>query len=93
MRAGKGEPSSQSEDAERDFWATHSAAKFIDSLPAVEIEIVAPRRKRERIALPASDLDAIKKLAKQVWVPYQELIRTWLRERLGRETAGIAQVH
>ena len=78
-------PTFKTEDSEREYWATHSAAEFIDTLPAVEIEIVAPRRKRDQLALPTSDLDAIKQLAKRKGVPYQRLMRTWLRERLKHE--------
>ena len=78
----------RTEDAERKYWATHSAAEFIDTLPAVEIEIIAPRRKREQLALPANDLDAIKKLAKRKGLPYQHLMRTWLQERLENELSA-----
>lgn len=81
-------PTFKSEDAERKYWATHSAAELIDALPAVEIEIVTPRRQREHIALPSSELDAIKKIARRKNVPYQRLIQTWLLERLQSETVG-----
>ncbi len=81
-------PEFKSEDAERKYWATHSAAPFIDALPAVEIEITTPHRKREQIALPADDLEAIKRIAKRRGVLPQQLIRTWLQERLQFETTG-----
>ena len=81
-------PEFKNEDAERKYWATHSAAEFIDTLPAVEIEIVTPRRQREQIALPTNDLEAIKKLAKRKRMPYRRLIKMWLQERLQLETAG-----
>ena len=80
-------PTFKTEDAERAYWATHSAAEFIDTLPAAEIEIVTPRRKRERLELPADDLDAIKRVAKRIGVPYRRLMRMWLRERLQHETS------
>jgi predicted DNA binding CopG/RHH family protein len=80
-------PSFKTEDAERKYWATHSAAEFIDALPAVDIEIVTPRRKHEQIALPANDLDAIKKIARRKRMSYQQLMQTWLLERLQSETA------
>jgi predicted DNA binding CopG/RHH family protein len=78
----------KTEDAERKYWATHSAAESLDALPAIEIEIVAPHRKREQLALPANDLDAIKKLAKRKGLPYQRLMRTWLQERLKNELSA-----
>ncbi len=81
-------PTFKAEDEERAYWATHSAAEFIDMLPAVQIEIVAPRRKRERFELPANDLDAIKQVARRRGVPYRHLMRTWLRERLRHETSA-----
>jgi hypothetical protein len=56
-------PRFKSEDTERKYWATHSAVEFIDTLPAVEIEMVVPHHKREQIALPMDDLNAIKRLA------------------------------
>jgi len=82
-------PNFRTEDAERQYWATHSAAEFIDALPAVEIEIVAPRRRRERIALSADALRAIKTIARHRKMPYQRLMQTWLLERLQTETLGV----
>ncbi len=81
-------PTFKTEEAERKYWATHSAAGFINALPAVEIEVVAPRRKRERVVLPSRDLDAIKKLAKRKRMPYQRLVRKWLQERLKHEMSA-----
>lgn len=79
-------PQFKTEDAERKYWVTHSAAEFIDTLPAVEIEIVAPRRQREQIALPTHDLNAIKKLARRQGIAYPQLIKAWILERLRHET-------
>ncbi len=81
-------PTFKSKDDERKYWAIHSAAEFIDTLPEVEIEIIAPRHRREQIALPAADLEAIKKLAKRKGVPHQRLTQMWLRERLKNETGA-----
>jgi predicted DNA binding CopG/RHH family protein len=79
-------PTFKTEDAEREYWATHSAAELIDSLPAVEVEIITPRRKREQIALSEGDLEAIKKIARRKKIPHQQLMQTWLLERLHHET-------
>ncbi len=44
-------PAFKTEPAERKYWATHSAAEFIDTLPAVDIEIVAPKTRTGRITI------------------------------------------
>ena len=81
-------PTFKTEDAERKYWASHSAAQFIDALPPVEIEVVTQRRERGRIALDTAELEAIKKVARRKKMPYQELMRTWLLERLRNESAA-----
>ena len=79
-------PTFKSEAAEREYWATHSAAEIIDSLPAVEIEIITPRRQREQIALSSDDLEAIKKIARRKKISHRQLMQAWLLERLHSET-------
>lgn len=81
-------PEFANEDEEREYWATHSAAEYIDTLPVVKAEVSRPWPKREQIRfrMYPQYLEAIKKAAERKGVPYQVLMQTWLMERLSEET-------
>ncbi|MBU1487920.1 BrnA antitoxin family protein [bacterium] len=81
-------PVFKNEDEEREFWATHSTAEYIDTLPPVEIKITASRSKKGEANLKISAwyLGAIRKVAQKKGVSSQALVQTWLMERLTQET-------
>ena len=63
------------------FWDTHDLTDFEEQLEEVP-EPVFERQRIVRIPLPARDVEAVKKLAKSRGVPYTDLLREWVLERV-----------
>ncbi len=63
------------------FWDTHDLTDFEDQLQEVA-EPVFERQTVVKVPLPATDVAAVKKLAKSKGVGYTELIREWVREKV-----------
>ncbi len=77
----------ENEDAEREFWATHDSTDYVDwssAQPAVYPNL-KPTTRTISLRLPQSMLNELKLLANQRDVPYQSLIKIFLRERIDRE--------
>jgi predicted DNA binding CopG/RHH family protein len=71
-------PDFSSEDEERDFWATHDSADYLDwrqAKPAVFARL-KPATKMISLRLPESMLNELRLLANKRDVPYQSLIKT-----------------
>ncbi len=80
-------PRFENEDAEREFWATHDSTDYVDwnsAQPAVYPNL-KPTTRTISLRLPRSMLNELKLLANQRDVPYQSLIKIFLRERIDRE--------
>ena len=81
-------PHFESEDEEREFWATHDSTEFIDwdraernpSFPNLK-----PSTRSVSIRLPESLLAQLKMLANKKDVPYQSLMKTFLAEKVREE--------
>jgi predicted DNA binding CopG/RHH family protein len=80
-------PDFQSEDEEREFWATHDSADYVDWDRAQTLIFpeLKPTTKTISLRLPESMLSELRLLANQRDVPYQSLIKVFLRERIDRE--------
>lgn len=80
-------PKFKTEDAERDFWATHDSTEYIDWSKATEVVFpnLKPSTETISIRLPQYLLARIKQLANSKDVPYQSLIKVFLAERVERE--------
>ncbi len=80
-------PNFQSEAAERKFWETHDSTEFLDWSQANRVIFPNLKLSTETISLrlPQSMLSEIKLLANKRDVPYQSLIKVFLRDRLDRE--------
>ena len=86
-------PSFKSEKAEREFWAKHDSAEYVDwnrgrrmSLPSLQ-----PSVRTISLRLPESMLEDLKVLANRDDVPYQSLIKMFLADRIRREQGGAPQ--
>jgi len=77
----------QSEDQEREYWATHDAADEIDWSRATRATLskLKPSVRTISLRLSESMLEALKTLANKQDVPYQSLIKVFLAERIERE--------
>ena len=80
-------PEFRSEDAEREFWATHDSTEFVDwragrrrTFPNLK-----PTLRTISLRLPVHMIEDLKVLANKRDVPYQSLLKVFLAERLEKE--------
>ncbi len=80
-------PTFKSEDAEREFWATHDSTDYIDwgKADRVTFSNLKPSVKKISLRLPESMLEELKLLANKKDVPYQSLLKIFLAERIEKE--------
>jgi predicted DNA binding CopG/RHH family protein len=80
-------PEFKNEDEERTFWAENDSSEYVDWSKAEHA--VFPNLKLTTRAislrLPESMLDELRQMANQRDVPYQSLIKVFLRERMDQE--------
>lgn len=87
MPRNKQIPKFDSEDEERDFWATHDSTDYVDWSKAkpVTLSNLKPSTKTISVRLPESLLEELKLLANKRDVPYQSLLKIFLAERVKQE--------
>lgn len=80
-------PKFRNEEAEREFWASHDSAEFIDWRKAERVALpkLKPSSQTISLRLPKPMLDRLKLLANKRDVPYQSLLKTFLADRLKAE--------
>jgi predicted DNA binding CopG/RHH family protein len=80
-------PEFKNEDEERDFWASHDSASYIDWKKAKRVTLpnLKPSVKKISLRLPESMLEELKLLANKRDVPYQSLLKIFLSERIEKE--------
>jgi predicted DNA binding CopG/RHH family protein len=80
-------PEFQSEDEEREFWATHDSTEFIDWRSARHRTFpnLKPTLRTISLRLPVCMIEDLKVLANKRDVPYQSLLKVFLAERLEKE--------
>jgi predicted DNA binding CopG/RHH family protein len=83
----KATPKFTSEDAEREFWATHDSADFVNWRTARRVVLanLRPSTRTISLRLPESMLAELKLLANSRDVPYQSLVKVFLAERIRQE--------
>ena len=80
-------PEFKNEEEERQFWATHDSSEYVDWSKSRRALFpnLKPTTRAISLRLPASMLDELRQLANQSDVPYQSLIKVFLRERIDME--------
>lgn len=80
-------PEFENEDEEREFWASHDSAEYLDWEKAEQVVFpkLKPSTKTISLRIPESMLDEIRLLANKRDIPYQSLIKVFLRERIDSE--------
>lgn len=80
-------PRFKSEDAEREFWATHDSTGYVDWKKAKRVVMpeLKPSLKTISLRLPESMLEELKLLANKRDVPYQSLLKIFLSEKIREE--------
>jgi predicted DNA binding CopG/RHH family protein len=77
-------PKFASEAEERAFWEKHDSTEYVDWTKAKKVALpnLKPTTKTISLRLPQHLLDSIKAAANARDVPYQSLIKVWLKEKL-----------
>ena len=80
-------PDFKNEDEERAFWAENESTDYIDwsSAKKATFPNLKPSTKTISLRLPEFMLDELKSLAHKQDVPYQSLIKIFLKERIEKE--------
>ncbi len=80
-------PEFRSETEEQEFWATHDSTDYIDWSKATSALFpnLKPTMKTISLRLPEPMLNRLKVLANERDVPYQSLLKMFLKERIDRE--------
>ena len=80
-------PEFKSEVEEREFWLTHDSTEFVDWNKAGNAIFanLKPTMKTISLRLPEPMLNNLKVLANERDVPYQSLLKMFLKERLDQE--------
>lgn len=80
-------PKFESEDEEREFWATHDSADHVDWTRArpVSFTRLRPSTRTISLRLPETLIENLKMLANKRDVPYQSLLKIFLSERIDEE--------
>lgn len=86
-------PEFKNEDEERQFWAAHDSSAYLDWQAAQRAVFPDLKASTKTISLrlPESMLAEIRQLANKRDVPYQSLIKTFLRERIDQEYHRVEQ--
>jgi len=83
-------PKFESEDEEREFWATHDSVDYVDWSRAKRTSFphLKPSTRTISLRLPESLIENLKMLANKRDVPYQSLLKIFLAERVEQELRG-----
>ncbi len=80
-------PKFENEEEEREFWATHNSTEYLNWSNAERVVFPKLKPATKTISLRMSEamLNELKLLANKMDVPYQSLIKVYLRERIDRD--------
>ncbi len=76
-------PAFKTEQEERKFWETHDSSKYFDLSKAESVVMpnLKPSTQTISLRLPQGLLDSIKVEANKRDMPYQSLIKAWIKTR------------
>jgi len=80
-------PTFKNEDEARQFWAEHDSTDYIDweQAEAVILPKLKPSTKTISLWLPELMLNELRLIANKRGIPYQSLIKMFLKERIDQE--------
>lgn len=88
-------PVFRTDEEERAFWETHRPGNYVGGMLPEKVRVsrriqerVRERKQNLTLRIEPSRVREIKKVAQELGVPYQTLMRMWIVERLRREKAG-----
>ena len=87
MKKVKKIPVFKNEDEERTFWSNNDASDYMDwsTSEKVRFSNLKPTTKTISLRLPEYILEELKLLAHKQDVPYQSLIKIFLKDRINQE--------
>lgn len=87
MKNHKAIPEFENEDQERAFWAEQDSAEYVDWSKAEKVIFpnLKPTSKTISLRLPGFILDELKLIAHKRDIPYQSLIKIFLKEKIDQE--------
>jgi predicted DNA binding CopG/RHH family protein len=90
MSKHKNIPHFENEDQERDFWSANDSSALIDWSKSKKAAFpnLKPTTKTISLRLPAFVLDELKVIAHKRDIPYQSLIKIYLKEKIDQELKG-----
>ena len=92
MEKYKSIPQFENEEQERAFWAEHDSADYVDWSKAQKTVFpnLKPTTKTISLRLPGFIIDELKLIAHKRDIPYQSLIKIFLKEKIDQEFSRIA---
>ena len=77
-------PTFANEDEEREFWASHDSTDYInwDKAEAIILPKLKPSTRTISLRLPELMLNELRVIANKRDIPYQSLIKLFLKERI-----------
>ena len=80
-------PTFKNEDEEREFWASHDSTDYVDwdKAEVTVLPKLKPSTKTISLRLPELMLNELRVIANKRDVPYQSLIKMFLKERIDKE--------
>jgi len=92
MEKYKSIPQFENEEQERAFWAEHDSADYVDWSKAQKAVFpnLKPTTKTISLRLPGFIIDELKLIAHKRDIPYQSLIKIFLKEKIDQEFSRIA---
>ncbi len=77
-------PKFESEDQERNFWASHDSTDFVDWRRAERVKLpnLRPTTRTISIRLPESMIERLKVLANKRDIPYQSLLKMFVADKI-----------
>lgn len=87
MKKASKRPVFKNEEEERDFWSKNDSSEYIDwdVSEKVAFSNLKPTTKTISLRLPEYIIDELKVLAHKKDVPYQSLIKIFLKDRIDQE--------
>lgn len=94
MKKLKTIPKFETEDEEREFWSTHDSTDYVDWEKADQVIFpkLKPTTKTISLRLPEYMLDELRTIANKRDVPYQSLMKIFLKERIDKELETLNSV-
>jgi predicted DNA binding CopG/RHH family protein len=80
-------PIFENEDEEREFWASHDSTEYVnwDEAEEVVLSRLKPSTRTISLRLPELMLNELRVIANKRDIPYQSLIKIFLKERIDEE--------